>query len=233
MIVHPYRPELNGQDLSEHSDRAGKRMFVEFARLVKADGAGYAEYLWQWKDDERRVVPKLSYVKGFEPWGWIIGTGIYLEDVRAQVSDITRRVIQVAITFSVLIAGLLVYMTKQSLGLERQRGAARPPCASPRRSTGRSLKARPRASCFSSRDVSSTPTARCSRCCTTRRRTWPGWSGGSCSTRFRHFSSGRRRRTPGSGCRPSGRTAPASTCWWARPPSRSGTDRACSCPSRT
>lgn len=124
MIVHPYRPELDGQDLSDYSDRAGKRMFVEFARLVKADGDGYAEYLWQWKDDERRVVPKLSYVKGFEPWGWIIGTGVYIEDVRAQISAITRRVIYVTLGFSVLIAGLLFYMAKQSLGLERQRLAA-------------------------------------------------------------------------------------------------------------
>ena len=124
MVVHPYRPELNGQDLSDYSDRAGKRLFVESARMVKADGAGYLEYLWQWKDDESRIVPKLSYVKGFSPWGWIIGTGIYLEDVRAQVSDITRRVIQIALGFSILIAGLLVYMTKQSLGLERQRFTA-------------------------------------------------------------------------------------------------------------
>ena len=67
---------------------------------------------------ERRREPhraELSYVKGFAPWGWVIGTGIYLEDVRAQVSDITRRVIQIALGFSILIAGLLVYMTKQSL----------------------------------------------------------------------------------------------------------------------
>jgi PAS domain S-box-containing protein len=124
MIVHPYRPELNGQDLSEYSDRAGKRLFVEFTRLVRADGAGYSEYLWQWKDDDRRIVPKLSYVKGFEPWGWIIGTGVYLEDVRLQISDMTRRVIGIALGFSVLIAGLLVFMTKQSLNLERGRSSA-------------------------------------------------------------------------------------------------------------
>jgi PAS domain S-box-containing protein len=124
MIVHPYRPELNGQDLSEYSDRAGKRLFVESAKLVRAEGAGYLEYLWQWKDDEQRIVPKLSYVKGFQPWGWIIGTGIYLEDVRTQVAAITRRVIRIALGFSMIIAGLLAYMTKQSLNLERQRFTA-------------------------------------------------------------------------------------------------------------
>jgi len=124
MVVHPYRPELNGQDLSSYTDPAGKRLFVESARLVRENGNGYLEYLWQWKDDEQRIVPKLSYVKGFEPWGWVIGTGVYLEDVRAQVSAITRRVIQLAVGFSVLIAGLLFYMAEQSLDLERQRVAA-------------------------------------------------------------------------------------------------------------
>ncbi|MCU0252372.1 MAG: DUF294 nucleotidyltransferase-like domain-containing protein [Vicinamibacterales bacterium] len=124
MVVHPYRPELNGQDLAGYADPAGTRLFAEHARLVRAEGAGYTEYLWQWKDDERRIVPKLSYVKGFEPWGWIIGTGIYLEDVRAQVSAITRRVVTVSLAFSVLIAGLLVYMTKQSLDVDRKRWEA-------------------------------------------------------------------------------------------------------------
>ncbi len=124
MVVHPYRPELNGQDLSAYADPAGTKLFAQHARLVRAEGAGYTEYLWQWKDDERRIVPKLSYVKGFEPWGWIIGTGIYLEDVRVQVSAITRRVVMVSLAFSVLIAGLLVHMTKQSVDLDRQRWTA-------------------------------------------------------------------------------------------------------------
>ncbi|MEI8064601.1 MAG: cache domain-containing protein, partial [Verrucomicrobiota bacterium] len=87
MVMHPYRPELNGQDLAGYADPAGKKLFVESVALVGAEGDGYVDYLWQWKDDERRVVPKLSYVKGFAPWGWIIGTGIYLEDVRIEVAN--------------------------------------------------------------------------------------------------------------------------------------------------
>ena len=176
MIVHPYRPELNGQDLSEYSDRAGKRLFVEFTRLVRADGAGYSEYLWQWKDDERRIVPKLSYVKGFEPWGWIIGTGIYLEDVRVQMSDITRRVIWMSLGFSVLIAGLLVYMTKQSLDLERSdgRGDRAPGVRGevPDAGRGHHRGHRPGPA-----GRSSTETARCSRCWATTRPTWRGSTG--------------------------------------------------------
>jgi PAS domain S-box-containing protein len=124
MVMHPYRPELNGQDLSTYADPAGKKLFVEFANLVRAQGDGYTDYLWQWKDDEHRVAPKLSYVKGFAPWGWIIGTGIYLEDVRTEIAQITRRVLQVSIGISVIIALLLGYIAQQGLSLERRRWQA-------------------------------------------------------------------------------------------------------------
>jgi len=124
MVMHPYRPELNGQDLATYADPAGKKFFIEFANLVRAHGEGYADYLWQWKDDEHRVAPKLSYVKGFQPWGWIIGTGIYLEDVRAEIAQITRRVLQVSVGISVIIALLLGYIAQQGLSLERRRWQA-------------------------------------------------------------------------------------------------------------
>jgi signal-transduction protein with cAMP-binding, CBS, and nucleotidyltransferase domain len=124
MVMHPYRPDLNGQDISTYADPAGKKLFVESVALVKASGDGYVDYLWQWKDDERRVVPKLSYVKGFAPWGWIIGTGIYLEDVRAEIAQITRRVLQVSVGISIVIALLLGYIAQQGLTLERKRWQA-------------------------------------------------------------------------------------------------------------
>jgi len=124
MIMHPYRPELNGQALSTYTDPAGKKLFVEFAGLVRAQGDGYTDYLWQWNDDEQRVAPKLSYVKGFAPWGWIIGTGIYLDDVHVEVREITHRVIQIAVVISIGIAGLLAYIAHQGLQLERRRWQA-------------------------------------------------------------------------------------------------------------
>ncbi len=124
MVMHPYRPDLDGQDLAAYSDPAGKKLFVEFAQTVRERGDGYVEYLWQWKDDETRVVPKLSYVKGFAPWGWVVGTGIYMEDVRAEIDAIIRRALQVSVGISVVIAGLLAYIAKQGLNLERRRWRA-------------------------------------------------------------------------------------------------------------
>ncbi len=82
MIMHPYKPELDGKDLSDFKDPDGKRLFVAFVDVVKKDQAGYVYYLWP-KPNFKDPVPKISYVKGFEPWGWVIGTGLYLDDVSA------------------------------------------------------------------------------------------------------------------------------------------------------
>ncbi len=89
MIMHPYQPNLEGQDLSGDAgrDHTGKKLFVEMVDVCKKNGSGYVEYMWQWKDDPSRIVPKVSYVKGFAPWGWIVGSGIYVEDVRERVAQ--------------------------------------------------------------------------------------------------------------------------------------------------
>ena len=90
VIMHPYQTELEGRDQSGYTDPQGKRLFVEFARIVEKQKAGYVDYYWQWKDDPDLVLPKVSYVRGFEPWGWIIGTGIYVRDVEAEMAAMTR-----------------------------------------------------------------------------------------------------------------------------------------------
>jgi len=82
MIMHPYKPELEGKDLSEHKDPKGKKLFVEFVRVCKEKGEGLVDYMWP-KHEGSQPVPKLSYVKLFEPWNWIVGTGLYLDDLEA------------------------------------------------------------------------------------------------------------------------------------------------------
>jgi len=121
MVIHPYRTDLNGKDLSNYTDPDGKRVFVEFVNLVKTQGAGYVNYMWQWMDDKRRIAPKISYVKGFAPWGWIIGTGIYIDDVKAEINAITRNLIEISLFILVAIALLLSSIARQSyLNLKQQ-----------------------------------------------------------------------------------------------------------------
>jgi methyl-accepting chemotaxis protein len=82
MVMHPIRPELNGQDLTGNKDPHGKALFVEFVQRVKQSGEGYVDYLWA-KPGQTEPVPKRSFVLGFEPWGWVLGSGVYVDDVTA------------------------------------------------------------------------------------------------------------------------------------------------------
>lgn len=124
MIVHPYRNDLNGKDLTHFQDPHGKRMFVEFVETVKKSEHGYVDYMWQWKDDSLHIVPKLSYVKIFKPWNWVIGTGIYIEDAKKEIAAMTNRMVWISVGISILIAFLLFYIIKQSLNIERKRREA-------------------------------------------------------------------------------------------------------------
>ncbi|SDO19860.1 methyl-accepting chemotaxis sensory transducer with Cache sensor [Methylobacterium phyllostachyos] len=82
MVAHPIKPELEGKDLSTVQDPTGKRLFVDCVTLVTQQGQGFVDYLWP-KPGADAPVPKLSYVRGFTPWGWVIGTGIYADDTAA------------------------------------------------------------------------------------------------------------------------------------------------------
>jgi hypothetical protein len=74
---------------------------------VRAHGAGFVAYRWQWKDDPGRIVPKLSYVKGFKPWGWIIGTGIYIDDVREEIRAATGKLFAASLGILALVSLLV------------------------------------------------------------------------------------------------------------------------------
>jgi methyl-accepting chemotaxis protein len=88
MVMHPYKPEMDGQDLTDNKDPNGKKLFVEFARVGKESGEGFVDYLWP-KYGADKPQPKLSFVKLFKEWGWVVGTGLYIDDIDAMVN--TRR----------------------------------------------------------------------------------------------------------------------------------------------
>jgi methyl-accepting chemotaxis protein len=82
VVMHPMSPKLQGQDVSGLTDPAGKHMFLAFTEAVRTQGAGVVPYLWP-RPGDTAPVPKMSYVQGFAPWGWIIGTGVYVDDLIA------------------------------------------------------------------------------------------------------------------------------------------------------
>ncbi|MCK4663612.1 MAG: cache domain-containing protein [Bacteroidales bacterium] len=121
MIMHPYRKELNGTDLSNYQDPEGKKLFVEAVNIVNEKGEGYIHYLWQWKDDSTRIVPKLSFVKAYHEWKWVVGTGIYLEDVKEEISSLRARLLKISFIITIVISIILLYIIRQSLNIEKRR----------------------------------------------------------------------------------------------------------------
>ncbi len=82
MLMHPAQPSLIGQDLSQFRDARGKLLFIEMTRIINQGGEGFIHYYWP-KPGGHVAVEKVSYVKLFEPWQWVVGSGIYVEDVNA------------------------------------------------------------------------------------------------------------------------------------------------------
>ena len=120
-LMHPTQPQLQGKDLSDTKDPAGKRLFVEFTRVVKEQGAGFVDYLWP-QPGKTEPVPKISYVQGFAPWGWLIGSGIYIDDVDAAFKAALMRqggvvlaVLFILVGFSVYVVGLIVRPVREAM----------------------------------------------------------------------------------------------------------------------
>lgn len=82
MVVHPIQSKLDGQDVSGMRDPNGMAIFLAFVDTVRQHGEGMVRYQWP-KPGQEAPADKLSYVKGFAPWGWVIGSGLYVDDVAA------------------------------------------------------------------------------------------------------------------------------------------------------
>ena len=101
VVMHPTNPKLNGQEVSGVKDPNGFALFLGFVDQVKRNGAGFVPYMWP-KPGSEQPVEKLSYVKGFEPWGWVIGSGIYIDDLRAaQRERLTLALIALSLALAV------------------------------------------------------------------------------------------------------------------------------------
>ena len=125
LITHPFRADLNGKDVSGVKDPEGNPLFVRFVEIVRRDGAGYHHYLWP-KPGQDKPVEKTSYVAGFKPWGWVIGSGMYVDDLRSQfIADAQR---DAALIVLALVATMvMLQLVYQSIvrGLDKAARVAR------------------------------------------------------------------------------------------------------------
>ncbi len=113
MVMHPIKPALDGKDLSSFADPDGVRLFVEMVKVSAAAQGGFVHYRWA-KPGHEEPVDKVSYVKRIPQWGWIVGSGLYLDDVKAQTSVMLYGAVGV-VGFTILASSIAVFLFARSL----------------------------------------------------------------------------------------------------------------------
>ncbi|MBN8451713.1 MAG: methyl-accepting chemotaxis protein [Candidatus Accumulibacter sp.] len=108
-VMHPLKPELEGRSGAEMRDPNGKALIQELVRTALAsERGGLVEYVFARAGSEKPA-PKISYAAQFKPWGWVYGTGIYVDDISAAFrSQAIESTGIVALAVGVLVAVSLV-----------------------------------------------------------------------------------------------------------------------------
>ncbi|MGA5585122.1 methyl-accepting chemotaxis protein [Pseudomonas siliginis] len=111
MVMHPTNPKLEGQNLSAIRDPDGFAVFNEMVAIAKAKGAGMVNYRWP-KPGATDPVAKTSYVKLFEPWGWVIGSGVYVDDVQAEFQGQMIKASAIGLAIALIMALLVILIAR-------------------------------------------------------------------------------------------------------------------------
>jgi methyl-accepting chemotaxis protein len=125
MVMHPIKPDLDGQDLSNFEDRKGKKLFIEMTEVCKDKGEGFVEYWWP-KPGKEGDFPKLSFVRLFKPWGWIIGMGAYVDDIESaaaaeknlfddRVVDMMAKAGALSLTIAALLCWGVIWLVRRDV----------------------------------------------------------------------------------------------------------------------
>jgi methyl-accepting chemotaxis protein len=109
MIMHPFVTDLEGKSLKDYKDKTGDLMFQKMVDIGNSQGKGFHTYMWQKGADAKTIVPKLSFIQVYKPWNWLVGTGVYIEDLKEEIFRMKLSLIVVTIVLAAL-AWLLLYL---------------------------------------------------------------------------------------------------------------------------
>jgi methyl-accepting chemotaxis protein len=121
MVMHPIKPELEGKDLAEVKDPNGKRLFVEMVQVAGTPAGGFVDYMWP-RPGSDTAAAKVSFVKAFEPWGWVVGSGVYRDDIDAAILKDVWITGGIALLLTGLVVGFSIYISR-SIVIPLSRGA--------------------------------------------------------------------------------------------------------------
>lgn len=110
MVMHP-NPKLIGKVMTGTRDPDGKPLYDDMVEIAKHDGAGLIYYRWP-RTESGEAVPKVSYVSLFEPWGWIVGSGIYIDDVTAEFRRQALQAFAIVIPVALLLGALILLIAR-------------------------------------------------------------------------------------------------------------------------
>jgi two-component system, NarL family, sensor kinase len=114
-LMHPRQPELVGQDLWTMRDPQGALTIQQLIAAAR-NGGGAVRYLWK-KPSSQQLAPKLGYVVAVPEWGWMLGTGIYLDDVESTLRQLDARAetdIRATMAWIGMIAGISILLVAAS-----------------------------------------------------------------------------------------------------------------------
>ncbi len=113
-IMHPIKPELNGKDLTNFKDPAGNQVFVDISKAAASPQGGFINYIWP-KVGSPDPVPKTSYAFRYEPWDWIVTTGVYMDDVNSAFTQSVYQLIGIVLGFAIVLIALVVVNNRSIL----------------------------------------------------------------------------------------------------------------------
>uniref|UniRef100_Q07S22 Methyl-accepting chemotaxis sensory transducer n=1 Tax=Rhodopseudomonas palustris (strain BisA53) TaxID=316055 RepID=Q07S22_RHOP5 len=115
ILMHGATAALVGKEMSDTKDPNGKRFIAEMIDVVRQKSSGFVDYTWA-KPGSDQPQPKLSYAAGFAPWGWMVSTGVYIDDLDAQTWASTKRSLIAAGVVLLISLAVSVFMASRITG---------------------------------------------------------------------------------------------------------------------
>ena len=112
LIMHPYTQPAN---LRDHQDKNGVYVLREMNRVASTQGEGFVDYYWKWKDYDTKEYPKVSFVKIYKPWGWVIGSGFYKHEAVKQIHSLNQSFVRWASMMILVLIVLIILSIKSGL----------------------------------------------------------------------------------------------------------------------
>ncbi len=111
MVMHPIKPEMEGKDVTQDRDADGNQLFLAFIKAGKREGGDFVRYKWP-KPGSETSVPKASFVKGFAPWGWVIGSGVYVDTVDSFIKERLTKATVATMALAALLVAVSLLITR-------------------------------------------------------------------------------------------------------------------------